>query len=266
MKLISLPGLTASLVLLTCGLLFSQDAEWKPTDTVFQRRQQQLADRRLDDRPQLYSDQSRNGIPPTEFQPNGIAPASAYGTRPPSVRDYSWIYIDPAPEPRKLKVHDLVVIVVDEKSEVTENAQYNRQKTGQLKLELKEFIRIDDDGNLANAATNSPKVDTNLQQNLQSRATVQNREGMKFRIAATVSDILPNGNVVLEARKMVRSNWDLWSYSLTGIARPEDVLANNTILSENVYNLNIVKTEKGKVRDSSRRGWVLTLYDFLSPF
>lgn len=221
---------------------------------------------RQSEHPQAYSDQPRNGVPPTMHQPNGIAPATSYGVRPRSVRDYSWIYIDPAPEPRKLKVHDLIVIVVDEKSEVTENSLYNRQKMGQLKMELKEFIRLDNDGNLANAAENSPTVDTNLQQMLNARGVLQNREGMKFRIAATVSDVMPNGNVVLEARKSVRSNWDVWTYSLTGIARPEDVLANNTIMSENVAQMNIVKSEKGRIRDSTRRGWVLTTYDFLSPF
>jgi len=78
--------------------------------------------------------------------------------------------------------------------------------------------------------------------------------------------VMPNGNVVLEARKSVRSNWDVWTYSLTGIARPEDVLANNTIMSENVAQMNIVKSEKGRIRDSTRRGWVLMTYDFLSPF
>lgn len=259
----------AGLVLLGSEGIYGQGSDWKPTDNVFRRKEsasERVADRRMDDRPRLYSDQPRNGVPPTMHEPNGIAPASAYGMQPPTVRDYSWIYIDAAPEPRKLKVHDIVVIVVDEKSEVTENALYNRQKTGQLKLELKDFVRLDDNGNAANAAANSPTVDTNLQQNLQARGLMQNREGMKFRIAATVSDILPNGNIVLEARKSVRSNWNIWTYSLTGIARPEDVLANNTIMSENVAMMNIAKSEKGKIRDASRRGWLMTTYDFLSPF
>jgi len=276
MKQLRIPIAIAGGLLMLCDSLIAQGTGsaqgtgWKATDSVFDRKSrkadERVADRRMDDRPQMYSDQPRNGVPPTMHQPNGIAPASAYGMQPRTIRDYSWTYIDPAPEPRKLKVHDIVVIIVDEKSEVTENALYNRQKTGQLKLELKDFVRIDDDGNAANAAANSPTVDTNLQQNLQSRGIMLNREGMKFRIAATVSDILPNGNVVLESRKSVRSNWNVWTYSLTGIARPEDVLANNTILSENIYNLDIDKTEKGKIRDASRRGWLATTYDFLSPF
>ena len=263
MNIKRLRAATASLLLLTSSGAWGEGLVQEPEGSVLARRQ--LTSRETD-QPQQFMDQPRNGVPPTMHGPNGIAPATAYGVRPRSVRDYSWIYIDPAPEPRKLKVHDLVVIVVDEKSEVTENSQYNRQKMGQLKMELNEFIRIDNEGNLANAAENSPTIDTNLQQMLNARGTLQNREGMKFRIAATVSDILPNGNIVLEARKSVRSNWDIWTYSLTGIARPEDVLANNTILSENIYNLDIDKSEKGRIRDSTRRGWVLMVYDFLSPF
>lgn len=255
---------TVGLVMLTTGMVSAQERGRRSEETVF--RQHQIASARSDDFPQQFIDQPRNGLPPTMFDPNRVSAAGNYGPKQRQIRDYSWIYIDPAPEPRQLKVHDIIVIVVDEKSEVTENSLYNRQKMGQLKLELKEFIRIDDAGNLANAAENSPTVDTNLQQMMNSRGVLQNREGMKFRIAAVVSDILPNGNIVLEARKSVRSNWDVWTYSLTGIARPEDVLANNTILSENIYNLDIDKTEKGRIRDSTRRGWVSTVYDYLSPF
>ena len=59
---------------------------------------------------------------------------------------------------------------------------------------------------------------------------------MRFRIAATVVDVLPNGNLVLEARKSIRSNQDLWEYSLTGEVRSIDVSSNNTVLSDHIAN------------------------------
>ena len=93
----------------------------------------------------------------------GVVPSH----RPRHVRDYSWIFID-APEPREIKVHDIVSIIVDEKSEVTLNSRFNRQRIATLKAELKEFIRLNDAGNLTNASHNGPAVDSNLQSRLNS--------------------------------------------------------------------------------------------------
>jgi flagellar L-ring protein precursor FlgH len=186
------------------------------------------------------------------------------GNRPPLMRDYSWIHID-NPEPRQVKVHDIITVIVDEKAESTSDNQYNRQKNGLLKAQLQNFVRIDSSGNLNIAAENSPTIQGRLQSNLQSRGQVSSREGVRYRIAATVVDVLPNGTIILEARKTIRTNKDVWEYRLTGRLRTQDVLANNTVLSENIAEMEIVKSEKGRLRDSTRRGIFLYMYDLFSP-
>ncbi len=183
----------------------------------------------------------------------------------PRMRDYSWIYID-APAPREIKVHDIITILVDEKSEVTVNSRFNRQRTSTLKAELKEFIRIGKTGNLATAASNQPTIDANLQGRLQSTGGMTDQEGIRYRIAATVVDVRPNGNLVLEARKSIRTNRDVWEYSLTGEIRSEDISRNNTALSENIATLIIDKKSKGKVFASTKRPWGTFLYDVFFPF
>lgn len=182
----------------------------------------------------------------------------------PRVRDYSWIHIDPEQE-RLFSVHDLVTVIVNEKAQVTLNSQFNRQKQAQLKAELKEFVKLGD-GVLRNAGSTSPTIDTNLQGRLNATGQVTDSEGINYRIAATIVDVLPNGNLVLEARKSIRTSDDMWEYSLTGIIRPEDVLKNNTVLSENVADLQIVKRQNGKVFDSTKRPWGIKIYDLIWPF
>jgi flagellar basal body L-ring protein FlgH len=65
-------------------------------------------------------------------------------------RDLSWIYID-RPRPRKLGVHDIITVVVDEKSESTQNTRFNRQRNIIFNAIMREFIRIDSKGNLNSA-------------------------------------------------------------------------------------------------------------------
>ena len=89
---------------------------------------------------------------------------------------------------------------------------------------------------------------------------------MKYRIAATVVDILPNGTLILEAHKSIRSNTEVWEYSLTGRIRSQDVSGNNTVNSENIADLYIAKREQGKIQDSTKRGFITRFYDFFLPF
>ncbi|WP_417392341.1 flagellar basal body L-ring protein FlgH [Gimesia sp.] len=185
--------------------------------------------------------------------------------KPALIRDYSLIYV-PAPEPIVVKIHDIITIMVDEKSSVTVDSRFNRNRTETLKAELKEFMRIDAAGNLAPAALNSPKIDTQLQGRLQSTGQLADREGIQYRIAAIVVDIRPNGNLILEARKSIRTNHDVWEYRLTGEIRSKDVNRDNTALSENIANLDIVKHQRGKVYQSTKRPWGVVLYDWFFPF
>jgi flagellar L-ring protein precursor FlgH len=200
------------------------------------------------------------------FGPPGAVPQGVYAPAPvPRMRDYSWIHIE-LPPPKVVKVHDIITVIVSENSEVTSDSRFERQRNAQLRAQLRQFIRLDDDLNLRPAAKDSPTIDGQLRSQLQSNGLAKTREGIRYRIAATVVDVLPNGTLILEARKTIRTNEDLWEYALVGKIRGEDVLANNTVLSENIADLGITKTERGKVADSTKRGWFLRIYDALLPF
>jgi flagellar L-ring protein precursor FlgH len=201
----------------------------------------------------------------TSPAPAPLGPVVIPGGPAMRTRDLSWIYID-AVEPREIKLHDIVTITVDEKSEVIMNSRFNRQKNARLKAEIKEFLRIGNEGNLERAALNGPKIDTQLQGNLNTTGQVTDQEGIKYRIAATVADVLPNGIVRLEARKVIQTQDDVSEYTLTGELRAVDIGPDNMASSENVANLRIEKRQRGKVYDSVKRNWGYRLYDLIFPF
>ena len=205
--------------------------------------------------------------PPVPLQPlPSVAspPVILLPEAPPTIDDFSWILIE-KPRPRPIRVHDIITITVDDKNEVFVDNRFNRSRIGQIKAELKEFIRLGE-GRLLNAAANSPTVDANLQSRLNSQGQIQASEGIKSIVAARVVDIQPNGNLVLEARKHVRTNRDTWEYRLTGIIRPEKITRDFTAVSEDLADLKIEKTQGGKVHQSTKRAWGVVLYDWLSPF
>lgn len=183
-----------------------------------------------------------------------------------TMRDADWGYIDPPLAPRRIQLHDIITIVVDEKSEVTLRSQFNRQRRNTLKAELLEWIRIGPRNRLLNAAENEPTIDGNLTDRMQTSGIVNDQEGIRYRIAATVVNVLPNGNIVLEARKSIRTDRDVWQFSLTGVIASQNIRRDMTALSENIANLDVMKTRSGKVHSSTKARWGTRLYDWLFPF
>ena len=81
-----------------------------------------------------------------------------------------------------------------------------------------------------------------------------------------MTSIRPNGNLIIGARKSIVSDRDAWVYHMTGELNPKHIDAKDTIKSEYIVNLQIIKRSTGKVRDSTSRGWMLRFLDFASPF
>jgi flagellar L-ring protein FlgH len=185
---------------------------------------------------------------------------------PLTLSDSSWTY-QQAEEPRTIKLHDLVTVMVDEKSVMISDGQMDRKKKGYGDLKLPSWIKFYGWHLGADSFNNGvPHVRGELDNKLQSQANMETRDSLKFRIACNVVDIRPNGNLVVEGRRTIRNNEDTWEYSLTGEVRPESIKPNNTILSEDIAEMKIVKRESGHVRDGYRRGWALEWLDKWQPF
>jgi flagellar L-ring protein precursor FlgH len=197
--------------------------------------------------------------------PPQVPPKSTTPLAQPTVQSFNLIHVQ-QPAPKEIKLHDLVTVIVNEKSQVTVNSQFNRTKRAQFQSEIKEFVKFGDNFNLLNAAANEPTIDLAQNQTINNNGKAVDAEGINYRIAAEVTDILPNGNLVLEARKEIITNQDRWEYTLTGICRYNDIASNNTIQSESIADLKVVKNQKGKIFDSSKRGWGTVIFDYVWPF
>ena len=179
----------------------------------------------------------------------------------------SWTAIA-TPEPKKIKRHDIVTVLISEISESSSEADFERETEGKINAELTDWIRTKD-GKLfehARIATQQPALKGTLKSELEKDAKKTRKDRMRDRIAASVVDVRPNGVLVLEASKRYSHNEEIVSLTLTGEVRQEDVLPNNTIMSEDVANLRIVKSTRGAVHGATKRGWLLWLIDVADPF
>lgn len=178
----------------------------------------------------------------------------------------SWTY-QPAPPMRVFRINDMVQIRVDEITRMAAEGAAIQQKRTLYETILTDWVRLTDFRLRPDAQPNGdPAIGSESTANYRAQSNLQSRESMAFNIAATIVDIRPNGNLVLEARKMIRVNDNLWETALTGMCRAEDIAPDNVVLSKDLIDLEINKQDRGHLRDGYRRGWLLRFLNEIQLF
>jgi flagellar L-ring protein precursor FlgH len=195
------------------------------------------------------------------------APLATDRLGPDSLDRGSWTYI-PVPPPKKIRLHELVQVRVDELTRTTSEGDVQRRRDAQYDAVIQNWIDLIGLKAIKRSPQNDgdPQITGQLQQLYRAQAEIETRESVAFNIACQVADIRPNGNLVLEGHRQIRVNDESWELSLSGICRREDIGPDNLVLSRNIVGLKIDKRERGHVRDGYKRGWLLRWVDEFHPF
>jgi flagellar L-ring protein precursor FlgH len=181
----------------------------------------------------------------------------------------SFIYrkLPPEAEHRELQINDIVTVLVDYRSSMLSEGDAEARKTASLNAVLADWLQFDGKSLIkADQSDGDPRINGQLQSQYRTESEMELRDSLTFRIAAAVVDIRPNGNLVLEARREIRINEEVWMQSLTGVVRRQSIGPDRTVRSDEVAELRIEKREKGFINDAYTRGWFTRWYDKWKPF
>jgi flagellar L-ring protein precursor FlgH len=175
----------------------------------------------------------------------------------------------PEPIPRTLRKHDQVTIVVREESDVRSKGTTELKKEAEFEARLEEWIalrvhNVEIEGGAQ--GPNPPAIRATGKRNFKGEGEVDRSDRFVTRIQAEVVDVKPNGTLVLQARSRIRTDDEDRYFVLTGTCRVEDVSADNTILSSQLYDKDLVQRNKGGIRNTTKRGWLGNLLDAITPF
>ena len=95
---------------------------------------------------------------------------------------------------------------------------------------------------------------------------VSNNQSLVSRAAVLVTDVLPNGNLVIEGARVVTFSGETQYVVLHGLVRTDDVASDNTVQSSNIADARVEFISEGTLTDAQKRGWLTKLYEKLRPF
>lgn len=120
---------------------------------------------------------------------------------------------------------------------------------------------------LASNEKNNPAFSTQSKHNFKGEGDSDQSNSLTGDITATVTQVLPNGNLVIRGEKFLTLNQGEERVALTGEIRPTDISPDNTVLSSRVANARIVYDGVGEVASASVMGWLSRFFiSALMPF
>ena len=81
------------------------------------------------------------------------------------------------------------------------------------------------------------------------KGSVVRQENLQTNVAAVVTQLLPNGNLVVEGKQEIRVNFEIRELIVAGIVRPEDIQSDNTIDSSKIAQARIAYGGRGQITD-----------------
>lgn len=91
-------------------------------------------------------------------------------------------------------------------------------------------------------------------------------ETINMTMAAIVTQVLPNGNLMIRGRQEVRVNFEMRELIVTGIIRPEDIARDNSIQHTQIAEARVIYGGKGQLTDVQQARWGQQIYNALFPF
>jgi flagellar L-ring protein precursor FlgH len=116
------------------------------------------------------------------------------------------------------------------------------------------------------AAVAGPVLGGLGQRKFEGNGTTGRTSTLKSRITARVVEVLSNGDLRIEAVKLVKINKETEQLAVTGIVRPNDLAKDNSIETTFIGDLRVEFNGKGVASADNAPGWLFRLFDKINPF
>ena len=165
------------------------------------------------------------------------------------------------------RIGDVLTVVLRESTSASKSAKTSADKDQSTEIASPTFFGATPTFNLPGIIPLDSNRNNTLEQNLsgtrsfEGEADSSQSNSLSGEITVTISDVLPNGNLVVRGEKWLTLNQGEEFIQISGIVRPQDVSTQNTILSTQIADARIAYSGKGALAESNQMGWLARFFN-----
>lgn len=165
-------------------------------------------------------------------------------------------------------VGDIITVVIEiaDKAELDNETERTRSSTEGANVSAALGYEQSLNQVLPEAVDPTNLVQGGSQSTYTGEGTIDREEEIEVQLAALISQILPNGNMVIFGRQEVVVNFEKRLLQIDGVIRPEDISVQNTISYEKIAEARITYGGEGQITDVQQPRYGQQLYDVIFPF
>jgi len=167
---------------------------------------------------------------------------------------------------RAARIGDLLTVTVNitDKANIANETQ--RSRTNKEDSGITDFIGAQTLGVQAKKVLPGKILVADSTASSDGKGSVNRQEALQTNVAAVVTQVLPNGNLVVEGKQEIRVNFEIRELIVAGIVRPEDIQSDNTIDSSKIAQARIAYGGRGQITDVQQPRYGQQVMDVLLPF
>lgn len=166
------------------------------------------------------------------------------------------------------EVGDILTVMVSISDEATLDNETERKRNASEDADITNLLGYE--SNLADvlpqAVNPGSLVGLGNTSNHTGEGSIEREEEIEVRLAAVITQKLPNGNLVISGHQEVRVNFEKRILRVDGIIRPEDISTENTVSSDQIAEARIIYGGEGQITDVQQPRYGQQVYDVLFPF
>ena len=165
-------------------------------------------------------------------------------------------------------VGDILTVVIKIDDEAVLNNRSQRSRDAEEAAGLPALLGFESQltGPLPDELVPENLVDLSSESSSNGTGRISRDEKIELMVAAVVTQILPNGNLVIYGRQEVRVNFEVRDLEIAGVIRPEDIASTNQISYEKIAEARISYGGRGQMTDVQQPRYGQQLYDIVFPF
>lgn len=202
---------------------------------------------------------------PTMSRVGAALPLNALAPEPAMFRDPNSTYVHGGEglfrDSRAHQIGDVLTVLIQMNDKAALDNSSERSRVSSAGIGAGFGFSVDGEGSDAsfNGSANSSSKS-------KGEGAVERSEAIKVTLAAVVTSVLPNGNLIISGSQEMRVNFEMRVVNIQGIVRQRDISGNNVVPYEKIAEARISYGGRGRLTEVQQPGVLHQIYDRVAPF